>query len=254
METAAAFFESRRYASMLGATTEFEKQEGIAVSQRHNKLWFTTSAIRNGMTNSAAYNFLRNDIDLPQNLCGGVMEVDLDKTWSGNKIRMLLTGDTTANTNANNTCNLNNISEPDNLFYVAGNLLIQEDTGRHENNVLWAYNVDSGSLTRVLSSPRLAEVSGLWSNVIKNFGYLTMAFQHPEEDLPSTSAAVVESQRGYMGYLGPIPSKYLNDKYTLTFTAIPAAVTPAEKSAVVASAKVCITKATKLTTKSGRRH
>jgi hypothetical protein len=31
-------------------------------------------------------------------------------------------------------------------------------------------------------------------------------------------------------------------------------VTPAEKSAVVASAKVCITKATKLTTKSGRRH
>jgi hypothetical protein len=24
----------------------------------------------------------------------------------------------------------------DNLFYVAGNLLIQEDTGRHENNVL----------------------------------------------------------------------------------------------------------------------
>jgi hypothetical protein len=26
METAAAFFETRRYASMLGATTEFEKQ------------------------------------------------------------------------------------------------------------------------------------------------------------------------------------------------------------------------------------
>jgi hypothetical protein len=27
-------------------------------------------------------------------------------------VQMLLTGDTTANTNANNTCNLNNISEP----------------------------------------------------------------------------------------------------------------------------------------------
>lgn len=42
----------------------------------------------------------------------------------------------------------------DNLHYVAGNLLIQEDTGRHENNVLWAYNVDKGTLTRILSTPR----------------------------------------------------------------------------------------------------
>jgi hypothetical protein len=37
----------------------------------------------------------------------------------------------------------------------------------------------------------------------------------------------------------------LNDKYTLTFTGIPAAVTPAEKSAVIATTKVCIDKAAK---------
>jgi hypothetical protein len=57
METAAAFFETRRYASMLGATAEFEKQEGITVSKLHSKVWFSTSVIRNGMTNSPAYNF-----------------------------------------------------------------------------------------------------------------------------------------------------------------------------------------------------
>jgi hypothetical protein len=31
---------------------------------------------------------VRNDIDLPQNNCGGVMEVDLDDNWSGTKIRV----------------------------------------------------------------------------------------------------------------------------------------------------------------------
>ena len=36
-ETAAAFRESRRYAAMLGATTEFEKQEGITFSPRTNQ-------------------------------------------------------------------------------------------------------------------------------------------------------------------------------------------------------------------------
>lgn len=34
MQFAAAFLESRRYASMLGATTEFEKQDGLTYSAR----------------------------------------------------------------------------------------------------------------------------------------------------------------------------------------------------------------------------
>jgi hypothetical protein len=38
METAAAFLESRRLAAMLGATTEFEKEEGITFSSKHNKV------------------------------------------------------------------------------------------------------------------------------------------------------------------------------------------------------------------------
>jgi hypothetical protein len=51
------------------------------------------------------------------------------------------------------------------------------------------------------------------ANVIKSWGYLSLAIQHPEEDLPSTSAANVEAQRGYMvrpsphalAFLGPLP-------------------------------------------------
>lgn len=38
METAAAFLETRRVAAMMGATTEFEKEEGITFSAKHNKV------------------------------------------------------------------------------------------------------------------------------------------------------------------------------------------------------------------------
>jgi hypothetical protein len=38
MKTAAAFLESRRVAAMMGATTEFEKEEGITYSAKGNKV------------------------------------------------------------------------------------------------------------------------------------------------------------------------------------------------------------------------
>jgi len=36
--TFAAFLETRRYAAMLGATTEFEKEEGITYDPDRNKV------------------------------------------------------------------------------------------------------------------------------------------------------------------------------------------------------------------------
>jgi hypothetical protein len=39
MEVAAAFLESRRYASLLGATTEFEKMEGLTFRWGEDGLW-----------------------------------------------------------------------------------------------------------------------------------------------------------------------------------------------------------------------
>lgn len=49
---------------------------------------------------------------------------------------MVLEGSTAVGTDADNACNLDNIAEPDNLHYVAGNLLIAEDTSRHNNAAL----------------------------------------------------------------------------------------------------------------------
>jgi hypothetical protein len=49
MEKAAAFFETRRYASYLGATTEFSKWEGITFDPETNKLYTAISVVREGM-------------------------------------------------------------------------------------------------------------------------------------------------------------------------------------------------------------
>lgn len=58
---------------------------------------------------------------------------------------MLHAGSNSTNVDKNNTCDVNNIAGPDNLFYMNGNLLIAEDTSRHYNNVLWAHNLNTGA-------------------------------------------------------------------------------------------------------------
>ena len=60
----------------------------------------------------------------------------------------------------NNTCALDGISSPDNVAYFADLdvLFIAEDTDYHQNEVAWAYDFKTGSLTRILSMPYGAEV------------------------------------------------------------------------------------------------
>ena len=42
-EKAAAFLETRRYAAMLGATTEFNKMEGVTLNEKDNKVYIAIS-------------------------------------------------------------------------------------------------------------------------------------------------------------------------------------------------------------------
>ncbi len=59
-------------------------------------------------------------------------------------------------------------------------LFIGEDSGNHVNNFLWAYNVDTGTLARVLSCPAGAESTGLQAvDDINGFAYVMSNFQHP---------------------------------------------------------------------------
>lgn len=59
-------------------------------------------------------------------------------------------------------------------------LFIGENSGRHINNFLWAWNVDTKQLSRILSTPAAAESTGLEAvDEINGWTYVMSNFQHP---------------------------------------------------------------------------
>jgi len=76
-------------------------------------------------------------------------------------------------------------------------LFIGEDTGKHWNNAVWVYDMDTQSLTRIATVPRGAETTGLyWHGDINGFAYLMLQVQHPANSSYGLN--------GTVGYLGPI--------------------------------------------------
>jgi secreted PhoX family phosphatase len=81
-----------------------------------------------------------------------------------------------------NTANPDKIASPDNLKFseTLRTLFIGEDSGNHTNNFLWAYNVDTKSLDRILSTPAGAESTGLHAvDSVNGWTYIMSNFQHP---------------------------------------------------------------------------
>jgi hypothetical protein len=81
-----------------------------------------------------------------------------------------------------NFANPDKIATPDNLKFSRKmrTLFIGEDSNTHVNNFLWAYHVDTRTLTRLLSCPAGAESTGLHAvDEINGWMYVMSNFQHP---------------------------------------------------------------------------
>jgi len=83
-----------------------------------------------------------------------------------------------------NACEQDKVCGPDNLRYVDSirTLFLGEDTSRRNNNYVWAFNIDTRKLSRILSVPMGAEATGLM--IAPNYGghaYIMSNFQHPGE-------------------------------------------------------------------------
>ncbi|ENK8796109.1 alkaline phosphatase, partial [Acinetobacter baumannii] len=77
------------------------------------------------------------------------------------------------------------IASPDNLKFSEKlrTLFIGEDSGNHLNNFLWAYNVDTKQLIRILSTPAGAESTGLHAvDEVNGWTYIMSNFQHPGDE------------------------------------------------------------------------
>lgn len=237
MEQAAAFLESRRYGALLGATSEFTKMEGVTHNAEDRKLYVAMSYVEAGMLDGQNGERPQDHIRLkgdPKDLvCGAVYEGHLSgaqKDDGGEPIRSEWVAATLQarilgakkpfgqiEYGQHDSCDTDRIANPDNIKYSSEmrTLFIGEDSGTHLNNFLWAWNVDGGTLTRILSAPAGGEHTGLQIvPALNGHAYIMSNVQHPgaANDLKKYPDSVKLDlrrkidQRGAIGYLGGLPA------------------------------------------------
>jgi secreted PhoX family phosphatase len=200
MEKAAAFLETHRYASLVGASMGFSKMEGTTVNIKDKVAY---SALQNciaSMVTGNAFNTPGNGIGLAKALnAGAVMALNLkggakddlgatiNSEWMPVDTKALLIGEDIAADALGNTGNPDKIANPDNLKFseTMRTLFIGEDSSQHVNNFLWAYNIDTKVLSRIMSIPSGGESTGLHAvDELNGWTYIMSNFQHPGDWLP----------------------------------------------------------------------
>ncbi|OWT56889.1 PhoX family protein [Candidimonas nitroreducens] len=190
MEKAAAFLETHRYAALKGASMGFTKMEGTTVNAHDKIAYSAMSYITASMLNGSG------GIKVQGPEAGAVYALNLkggQKDAGGQPIasewvpvdmaapaaligKMLQAPDALGN-----LADPDRIANPDNIKFSEKlrTLFIGEDTSLHVNNFLWAYNVDTRQLARVLSTPAGAEATGLHAvDEINGWTYIMSNFQH----------------------------------------------------------------------------
>ncbi|MBU0654906.1 MAG: DUF839 domain-containing protein [Gammaproteobacteria bacterium] len=226
-EKAAAFLETRRYAALLGATTEFNKMEGIAVNAKDKKLYMAMSYIDKGMLDDA--NEPVNDIKLKKLNAGATYTMDMksaqkdttdtainsDYVATNIYVETALLGEDIPTDALSNTANPDKVANTDNVFFSEKmrTLFIGEDSGTHVNNFVWAYNVDTKKLSRILSAPTGAENTGLQVlDDLNGHAYIMSNSQHHGDWATGKNAevdkaiAAIDKFDANVGYIGGLPA------------------------------------------------
>jgi secreted PhoX family phosphatase len=191
MDTAAAFLETHRWAQLAGGTLGFSKMEGVTVNARDKVAYLAMSYIYKSMSEGTG------GIKVAKIQAGATYQLPLkpaqrdsagaaiDSEWVPVRMSAIpaLVGKDLATPDAvGNTADADRVANPDNLKFSERlrTLFIGEDSSTHVNNFLWAYNVDTGKLARLLSCPAGAESTGLQAvDDLNGFMYIMSNFQHP---------------------------------------------------------------------------
>jgi secreted PhoX family phosphatase len=194
MDKAAAFLETHRYAALVGASMGFTKMEGTTVNIADKIAYSALQNCQSSMVTGNALNVPGNGVAIPKALdAGAVMMLNLrgsqkdtlggamTSEWVPVDTKALLTGEDIAADALGNTANPNKVANPDNLKFSEKmrTLFIGEDSSQHVNNFLWAYNIDTKVLARVMSIPAGGESTGLHAvDEINGWTYIMSNFQH----------------------------------------------------------------------------
>ncbi len=193
-EKAAAFLETHRYAALVGASMGFTKMEGTTVNIKDKLAYSALQNCQGSMVAGNAQNVPGNGVSIAKALdAGAVMVLNLkggqkdtlgaaiNSEWMPVDTKALITGEDIKADALGNTANPERIANPDNLKFSEKmrTLFIGEDSGQHVNNFLWAYNVDTKVLARVMSIPAGGESTGLHAvDEINGWTYIMSNFQH----------------------------------------------------------------------------
>lgn len=218
-EAVVSRLETRRYAALKGATTEFRKVEGFTYNPERRTAYIAISEINKGMltaASAAANHKGGNDhIKLTRNDCGAVYAMrvgGLVRDTAGNTIasdyvaRTMdgLVAGTPVTGDTKNTCDKDGIANPDNVTYLPryNSLIIGEDTGSgHRNDAVWNYNLLDGKLTRIQTTPYGSETTSVyWYPDVGGHGYLMSVVQHPYGESDQGLSTGSDDERGYVGY------------------------------------------------------
>jgi|25_taG_2_1085351.scaffolds.fasta_scaffold02711_3 hypothetical protein len=141
-----AFLESRKAAKALGATAEFRKMEGVNINLTGAK----DGSVPYAYMAMANFNKTMGDdegdirLDDTNGDCGVVYQMPLSSTFDITRMVPAIVGGPYDESATANNCSADNISEPDNLLVLRdGRVLIGEDTGEHENNMLWLFDPEA---------------------------------------------------------------------------------------------------------------
>jgi secreted PhoX family phosphatase len=154
MDDRVVFLESRAAARLKGATAEWRKLEGISINQKRAQeavegvdtiegevvqnayLYIGIADIDNTMTDG------EGDMQLSTRVkdCGGVYRAKLEAGYNISRIEPVVMGGTyRSSLTGAERCDVNQLSQPDNVIVMNdGRILIGED-GFQENNTLWMY-------------------------------------------------------------------------------------------------------------------
>ena len=223
MEVVASRLETRRYAAILGATTEFGALEGITYDP-DGSLYVAVNQINKGMEDSMNNDKVddrydsggENHIQLPYNSCGCIYGLKLKKSdkvdsdYAADNMFSELCGEA-RNYGSNdlyhdNTCDVDNIANPNNLTFIPGyrTLVIGEvsESGQgHLNDAVWTYHVKEGQLIRIQTAPTWGKsTSPYFYPDIGGYSYLMSIIQsHYNKEDPNVDA------KGIVGFIGPMP-------------------------------------------------
>jgi len=220
--------------------------EGVALNEKDNKVYIAIADQSKGMEKDTTGKEPADHIQLPKIKAGVTYELALRGGQKDNmgkviassyvapSMQGLIVGEDLPQADAyGNTANVNKVANPDNLSYSEAmrTLFIGEDSGAHTNNFVWAYNVDTKKLDRILSVPAGAEATGLFAADDRNgFSYIFSNFQHPGDEIENKSITAVDKEQlvkvideqlginktGGIGYISGLPSLTKADKPVFT--------------------------------------